>query len=72
MIQLTELHSYSCPNWNSDVKELACNAGDPGSIHALGRSPGKGNGNPPVSFLENPKGRGSWQAAVPGVTDSQT
>jgi len=24
------------------------------------------------SFLENPKGRGSWQAAVPGVTKSQT
>ena len=27
-------------------KESACNAGDPGSIPAWGRSPGEGNGNP--------------------------
>ena len=27
-------------------KVSACNAGDPGSIPALGRSPGEGNGNP--------------------------
>ena len=30
----------------SDGKDSACNAGDPGSIPGLGRSPGKGNGNP--------------------------
>ena len=30
----------------SDGKEYACNAGDPGSIHGLGRSPGEGNSNP--------------------------
>ena len=30
----------------SDGKESACNAGDPGSIPRLGRSPGEGNGNP--------------------------
>ena len=29
----------------SDGKEYACNAGDPGSIPGLGRSP-EGNGNP--------------------------
>ena len=29
---------------NSDSKESACNAGDPGSILGLGRSPGEGNG----------------------------
>ena len=29
----------------SDGKESACNAGDPGSIPGLGRSPGGGNGN---------------------------
>ena len=28
------------------VKASACNAGDPGSISASGRSPGEGNGNP--------------------------
>ena len=27
-------------------KQTACNAGDPGSIHGLGRSPGERNGNP--------------------------
>ena len=29
-----------------DSKESACNAGDPGSIPWLGRSPGEGNCNP--------------------------
>ena len=29
----------------SDCKESACNAGDPGSIPGVGRSPGEGNGN---------------------------
>ena len=41
------------PN-SSVVKESACNAGDPGSIPGLGRSPGEGNANPPqYSCLEN-------------------
>lgn len=31
---------------SSDVKESACNAGIPGLIPGLGRSPGEGNGNP--------------------------
>ena len=30
----------------SDSKASAYNAGDPGSIPGLGRSPGEGNGNP--------------------------
>ena len=39
----------------SDGKESACDAGDPGSIPELGRSPGEGNGNPlQYSCLENP------------------
>ena len=29
-------------------KESTCNAGDVGSIPGLGKSPGKGNGHPPV------------------------
>ena len=37
-----------------DSKASACNAGDPGSILGLGRSPGEGNGNPlQYSCLEN-------------------
>ena len=39
----------------SEVKASAPNAGDPGSIPGLGRSPGKGKGNPlQYSCLENP------------------
>ena len=57
----------------SDGKESACNAGDPGSISGLGRSPGEGNGNPLQSYcLENSTDRGAWQATVHGVVKSQT
>ena len=36
------------------IKNLPANAGDPGSIHGLGRSPGEGNGNQlQYSCLEN-------------------
>ena len=45
----------------SDGKVSACNAGDPGLIPGLGRSPGEGNGNPlQYSCLENPMDRGAW------------
>ena len=36
---------WGCPG-GSDGEESACNAGDPGSVPRLGRSPGEGNGNP--------------------------
>ena len=55
----------------SDGKESACNAGDPGSIPGLGRSPGEGNGYPlQYSCLENPMVRGVWRALVHGGTKS--
>ena len=41
-------------------KECACNAGDPGSIPGLGRSPGEENGNP----LQHP-------AFLPGESQGQ-
>ena len=45
----------------------ACNAGDPGSIPGLGRSPGEGNGNPlQYSCLENPMDGEAWWATVHG------
>ena len=45
----------------SEGKVSACNAGDPGSIPGLGRSPAEGNGNPlQYSCLENPMGRAVW------------
>ena len=38
-----------------------CNAGDPGLIPGLGRSPAEGNGYPlQYSCLENPMDRGAW------------
>ena len=41
----------------------AYDAGDPGSIPGLGRSPGEGHVNPLLySCLGNPMNRGAWQA----------
>ena len=59
--------------YDSDGKELACDAGSWSSTLGLGRSPGEGNGNPPqYSCLENPTDRGALWATVQGVTKSQT
>ena len=52
----------------SACKESACNAGDPGSIPGLGRSPGDGKGYPlQHSGLEN-----STDCIVHGVAKSRT
>ena len=52
------------------VKNLPANAGDArdtGLIPGLGRSPGRGNGNPlQYSCLENPMDTQDWQATVRG------
>ena len=54
----------------SDGKESACNAGDPGSIPGLERSPEEGNGNPlQYSCLENSLDKGVWWATVHGVAE---
>ena len=48
-----------------NVKESACNEGDPGLIPGSGRSPGEGNGDPfQYSCLENPMDGGACQATV--------
>ena len=55
------------------VKNPSANAGDAGSNPGLGRSPEKGNGNPlQYSCLGNPMDRGTWQATVHGVAESDT
>ena len=52
----------------SDGKQSTYNAGDPGLISGLGRSPGEGNGNPlQYACLENPMDR-----AIHGVTKCRT
>ena len=57
----------------SDGKESACNAGDPGSVPELGRSSGEQNGNPPqYSCLKNPVDGGTWWATVHGISKSRT
>ena len=57
----------------TDGKESACNAGDPGVIPGLGRTPGEVNGYPvQYSCLENSMDRGAWQGTVQGVAKSQT
>ena len=54
-------YAYMGFSGNSDGKESACNAGDPGSNPGLGRSPDEGNGNPlQYSCLENSMGGVSW------------
>ena len=56
------------------MKNPPANAGDiraGGSIPALGKSPGEGNGNLiQYSCLENPMDRGAWWAIVHTVTES--
>ena len=45
------------------MKKIKAKAGDTGLVLVLERSPGKGNGYPlQYSYLENPMGRGVWQA----------
>ena len=54
-------------------KESTCNAGDPGLIPGLGRSPGEGNVSPlQYSCLENPMAGEAWSATVHGVAESDT
>ena len=56
---------------DSDGKESACNAEDPGLIPGLERSPGGGHGNPlQYSCLKNSMDRGPWWATVHGVAKS--
>ena len=49
----------------SDGKESACNAGDPGSIPGLGRSPGGGSGNPLVFLPGESHGERSLVGSSP-------
>ena len=63
------------PQWVSG-KESACNAEDEGEVGLIlgsGRFPAGGHGDPlQYSCLENPMGRGAWQATVHRVTKSWT
>ena len=57
----------------SDGKESTCNAGDPGLISGMGRSPGERNGKPlQYSCLESSMDRGVWWVIVYEAAKSQT
>ena len=68
------INDHKCFPGGSDAKESACNAGDPGSIPGLGRSPGGGNGNPlQYSCLGNPHGQRSLEGySARGCKESDT
>ena len=56
---------------DSDGKESACSAGDPGLNPGLGRSLGEGNGNPlRYSCVENPMDRGACGYSSRGHKES--
>ena len=70
-IKMLQIHP--CFPGGSDGKESACNAGDPGSIPGLGRSPAEGNGYPiQYSYLENSMDKRACWATVYWVTKSWT
>ena len=74
---LAELASSPAPQGSfpmaQQVKNLTANAGDPGSIPGLGRSPGEVKGyRHQYSCLENPMDRGSWWATGHGVAERRT
>ena len=77
---ITVLFPISLLFWVSQVapvvKNPPVNAGDirdKGSVPGLGRSPGRGHGNPlHYSCLENPMDRGAWWATANSVSKSQT
>ena len=71
-----EPEDVNCSQMALVVKNPPASAGgmrDSGSIPGSGRSPGGGYGIAcQYSCLENPTDRGTWRAAVPGVTKSRT
>ena len=67
-----KLETFRLPKWLSG-KESAYQAGDPGSILGLERSPGEGNVNPfQYSCLGNSMDKGAWQATVHEIAEPDT
>ena len=60
---ITPSHKESFPD-SSVSKESASNAGDPGLIPGLGRSPGEGNGDP----LQYSRGKFRGQRSLVGYS----
>ena len=70
---LTSRRVSQVAQWLRSRLPIAGDSRDMGLTPESGRSPGRGNGNPlQYSCLENPMGRGTWQATVLGVIKSWT
>ena len=68
----TSPQTFLCYTGGSEGTESAFSSADPDSVPGLGRSPGKGNGNPLQYFcLENSMDREAWWSTV-HVTKSRT
>ena len=64
---------FSGGSMRKNLPANARNTGDCSLIPGLGRSPGRGSGNPlQYSCLENPTDRGACRVTVHGVTESWT
>jgi len=69
--ELIYIYIYMCSPSGSPVNISTCQRSI--LIPAVGRSPGKVNGNPlPYSCLENPMDRGAWQTSQRGHKESVT
>ena len=60
-----------CFPGGSDSKASACNAGDPGLIPGLGRSPGEGNGNPLQHRRRSLIGYSPWSCKESDTTEQR-
>ena len=58
--------------WWLRGEESTCNAGDPGSVPELGRSPGEGNGYHSSIVAWRTHGQRSLAGTVHGIKKSQT
>ena len=73
--RLKGTHLLDQDDVGSDGKGTICNAGDPGSVRGLGRSPGEGNGySLQYSCLESSMDlvEGHWRATVHGIAKNWT
>ena len=73
LIQESNLGLLHCRQILYHLSHQRSNAGDPGLIPGLGRSPGEGNGDPlQYSCLEDSMNRGAWRATVHRVAKNWT
>ena len=71
--QYTHTHTHTRFPGSLAGRESTCNAGDPGSIPGLEKSPGEGIGYPlQYSCLENPRGQRSLAGYSPRRRKEQT